>query len=435
MTRPASSFTRFRGFSRNARLLFATVTCVGLSTALNALFLNFYLQALGFSQQIIGLANALPTATLVLAGLPVGKWIDRHGPRRGLLIGTALAAAASAGIAASSTPSAVLTCTAVLGLASAFGFISVAPYQMANSTERERVALFSTQAALMTGTGFVGNLAGGRLPGLFGSWLGAASDSLVALRATMLAAAALWALAMLPMFAARDPAPAAVATPPDDRPNPADRPRRRLVSRPRVVLKLLIPAFLISLGAGQTIPFLNIYISGRFGSDYASLGMLFGIGALGTTVATLLQPALADRYGRIRSVLLVQIGSLPFLVMLGFSPIFSLVAVSFVVRVALMNMGNPVYQAFAQEQMPPGEQATYSSLSAVAWSLAWSLGAAFSGWWRGRVGFAAGFNTVFGLMTVLYIAAMGLTYLFFVHGRGSSAGSRSQVDTAGQHTH
>src|SRR3990170_4615501 len=117
-----SPFTRFRGFSRNARLLFATVTCVGLSMALNALFLNFYLQALGLSQQIIGLANALPTATLMLAGLPVGKWIDRYGPRRGLLVGTALAAAASAGIAVSSTPSAVLACTAVIGLASAFGF-------------------------------------------------------------------------------------------------------------------------------------------------------------------------------------------------------------------------------------------------------------------------------------------------------------------------
>lgn len=424
-----SPFTRFRGFSRNARLLFATVTCVGLSMALNTLFLNFYLQALGLSQQIIGLANALPTATLVFAGLPVGKWIDRHGPRRGLLVGTALAAAASAGIAVSSTPSAVLACTAAIGLASAFGFISVAPYQMANSTERERVALFSAQAALMTGTGFVGNLAGGRLPGLFGSWLGAASDSLGALRATMLVAASLWGLAMLPMFAARDPAP--VAPPPDPRADPAIRPRR-LVSRPRVVLKLLIPAFLISLGAGQTLPFLNIYISGRFGIDYASLGTLFALGALGTTVATLVQPALAEHYGRIRSVLVVQIVSVPFLVMLGFSPIFSLVAVALVVRVALMNMGNPVYQAFAQELMPPGEQATYSSLSAVAWSLAWSLGAAFSGWWRGRVDFAAGFNTVFALMTALYIAAMVLTYLFFVRGRGSLASSRSQANTAGR---
>ncbi|OFX30291.1 MAG: hypothetical protein A2Z07_01695 [Armatimonadetes bacterium RBG_16_67_12] len=427
-----SPFTRFRGFSRNARLLFATVTCVGLSMALNALFLNFYLQALGLSQQIIGLANALPTATLMLAGLPVGKWIDRYGPRRGLLVGTALAAAASAGIAVSSTPSAVLACTAVIGLASAFGFISIAPYQMANSTERERVALFSAQAALMTGTGFIGNLVGGRLPGLFGSWLGAASDSLVALRATMLAAAALWALAMLPMFTARDPAPVAVATPPDHRANPAAGPRRRLVSRPRVVLKLLIPAFLISLGAGQTLPFLNIYISGRFGIGYASLGTLFAVGALGTTVATLAQPALAERYGRIRSVLIVQIVSIPFLVMLGFSPVFSLVAVALVVRVALMNMGNPVYQAFAQELMPPDEQATYSSLSTVVWSLAWSLGAAFSGWWRGRVDFAAGFNTVFALMTMLYITAMGLTYLFFVRGRGSLAGPRNQTNTAGR---
>lgn len=91
-------------------------------------------------------------------------------------------------------------------------------------------------------------------------------------------------------------------------------------------------------------------------------------------------------------------------------------AISFVVRNALMNMGNPVYQAFAQEQIPPGEQATYSSLSSIIWSLGWALASAFSGWWRGRVGFAVGFNTEFALMTILYVTSMVLTYLFFVRG-------------------
>jgi MFS family permease len=389
------------------------MVCVGLAMALNTLFLNFYLQALGFSQQLIGLINGLPTATLVVAGLPVGRLIDRRGPRLGLVVGGLAAAGASLGIAVSSTPPAVVASTVLLGVGSAFGFISVAPYQMANSTDRERVALFSAQAALLTGTGFLGNLIGGQLPGLFGPWLRAPSDSLIVLRATMLIVSVMWAAGVLPMLAAREPSPVTITRPAGRPEDPGEAPRR-LVSDPRTVLKLLVPSFLVSLGAGQTIPFLNIYISGRFGVAYASLGTLFAVGALGTTAATLAQPVLADRYGRIRSVLIVQIGSIPFLVMLGFSPIFSLVAVSFVVRVALMNMGNPVYQAFAQGLIPPREQATYSSLATVAWSLAWSLGAAFSGWWRGRVEFAEGFNTVFALMTLLYIAAMGLTYLFFV---------------------
>lgn len=420
----------FRGFTRNARLLLATAFFVGLSMAVGGLFLNFYLQSLGLSQQFIGLANALPSFVLVAVGLPAGRLIDRHGPRWGLLVGTASAAAAALGFALTGVPAALLAFTVIQGVGAAFGFISTAPFQMANSTERERVALFSAQAALITGTAFLGNLVGSRLPAVFGGLVGMPADTLLPLRLTMLVVAALWALAALPIAltgpsvhtgpsAPGLPGALPVGLQPD---GTGKAPRRRMLSNPGTVGRLLLPAFLISLGAGQTMPFLNIYVSGKFGVDFRSLGVFFAIGAFGTTLATLAQPRLAARVGKVESVLVVQAASIPFLLILGFVPVFWLVAVSFVVRTALMNMGNPVYQAFAQEQIAPGERATYSSLSTIAWSLGWALGSAFSGWWRGLAGFEAGFNTVFGLMTALYVTAIALMYVFFVRGAGQPKG-------------
>jgi MFS family permease len=414
----------FRGFTRNARLLLTTAFFVGLSMAVGGLFLNFYLQSLGLSQQFIGLANALPSFVLVAVGLPAGRLIDRHGPRWGLLVGTASASVAALGFALTGVPAVLLSFAVIQGVGAAFGFISTAPFQMANSTERERVALFSAQAALITGTAFLGNLVGSRLPAVFGGWLGMPADTLLPLRLTMLVVAALWALAALPIALTGPSAPglpgALPAGPHQD--GTVKAPRRRLLSNPGTVGRLLLPAFLISLGAGQTMPFLNIYVSGKFGVDFRSLGVFFAIGAFGTTLATLAQPRLAARVGKVESVLIVQAASIPFLLILGFVPVFWLVAVSFVVRTALMNMGNPVYQAFAQEQIPPGERATYSSLSTIAWSLGWAIGSAFSGWWRGLVGFEAGFNTMFGLMTVLYVTAIALMYAFFVRGAGQPKG-------------
>ncbi len=441
---------RFRSFSRNARLFLATILFVGFALALNTLFLNFYVQALGFAQEFIGLVNAIPTATLVLVGIPVGRLIDRRGPRWGLIAGTAAAALGSTVVALANTGPGIIAGACVLGIGSAFGFISGAPFLMAHSTERNRVALFSAQAALLTATGFLGNLAGGRLPGLFAAWLGAAPNAPAPLRGTMIVVAAMWVAGIIPMLAAREQAgvrasqaPSLVSVPMGEPPaaSSGDESRpshRRFVSQPGLVARLLLPSLLISLGAGQTMPFLNIYISGKFGVDYASLGTLFAVGALGTTAATLAQPALAERVGRIQSVLAVQIASLPFLIMLGFAPVFWMVAASFVVRVALMNMGNPVYQAFAQEQIPSGERATFSSLSSVAWSLGWSTGSALSGWWRGRVGFAAGFDTVFAFMTVLYAAAIALIHGFFIrkrwqppdHERRGSSGASKTVSTS-----
>ncbi len=417
----------FRGFTRNARLLLASAFFVGLSMALGSLFMNFYLQSMGFSQQFIGLANSLPFFALVVIGVPAGRLIDRRGPRWGLLVGTASASAAALGFALTGVPAALLAFAVLQGIGAAFGFISTPPFQMANSTERERVALFSAQAALMTSTAFLGNLIGSRLPAAFGAWLGAPAEALLPLRLTMLVVAGLWALAVLPMALAGasphgKPDPASYVGPGATAQQPGGalgEPRRRLLSNPATVGHLLLPAFLISLGAGQTMPFLNIYIAGKFGVDFRSLGVFFAIGALGTTVATLAQPRLAARVGKMESVLIVQAASIPFLLILGFVPVFWLVAISFVVRTALMNMGNPVYQAFAQEQIAPGERATYSSLSAIAWSLGWAMGSAFSGWWRGLVGFEAGFNTVFGIMTLLYVAAIGLMHRFFVRRPGT----------------
>ncbi len=411
----------FRGFTHNARLLLATAFFVGLSMAVGGLFLNFYLQSMGLSQQFIGLANALPSLVLVVVGLPAGRLIDRYGPRWGLLVGTASASAAGFGFALTSVPAALLAFAVIQGVGAAFGFISIAPFQMANSTDRERVALFSAQAALITGTAFLGNLVGSRLPAVFGGWLGVPAEALLPLRLTMLVVAALWALAVLPI-ALSGPSTTGLpgALPVGPQPDRTGKtPRRRLLSNPGTVGRLLLPAFLVSLGAGQTMPFLNIYISGKFGVDFRSLGVFFALGALGTTLATLAQPRLAARMGKMESVLIVQAASIPFLLILGFVPVFWLVAISFVVRTALMNMGNPVYQAFAQEQIPPGERATYSSLSAIAWSLGWAIGSAFSGWWRGLAGFEAGFNTMFGLMTVLYVTAIALMYAFFVR-RGTT---------------
>src|SRR5450759_345055 len=93
------------------------------------------------------------------------------------------------------------------------------------------------------------------------------------------------------------------------------------IPRRRTFIRLLLPGFLISLGAGQVIPFLNLFIQRKFGLDIASLNAVFAVTALGTVIAILLQPTLARRFGKISSVVLVQAGSIPFLVVLGFSPV------------------------------------------------------------------------------------------------------------------
>jgi predicted MFS family arabinose efflux permease len=84
------------------------------------------------------------------------------------------------------------------------------------------------------------------------------------------------------------------------------------------------------------------------------------------------------------------------------------------VRAALMNMGNPVFQAYSMERVAEKERATFSSMSSSTWSLGWAAGSWLSGTLRDAIGFTAGFNILFGLMAALYAASMVITWVWFV---------------------
>ncbi len=185
------------------------------------------------------------------------------------------------------------------------------------------------------------------------------------------------------------------------------------VSDRRDFARLLLPGFLISLGAGQVIPFLNVFIQGRFHLELASLNALFAITGLGTLIATLIQPALARRWGKIGSVVLVQATSIPFIVVLGFSPIFWTVAIAMAVRNSLMNAGNPIFGAFAMERVRPEERATFSAASSLLWALGWVIAGPWYSLLQATLGFSAGYAVNFGTIIVLYTVGTVLYWAWF----------------------
>jgi hypothetical protein len=178
-------------------------------------------------------------------------------------------------------------------------------------------------------------------------------------------------------------------------------------------VRLLLPGFLISVGAGQVIPFLNLFVQEKFGLDLASLNALFAVTSLGTVAAMLAQPRLARRFGQISSVVIVQAVSIPFLVVLGFSPILWTVVLAMVVRNSLMNAGNPIFSAFAMEQVTPRERATLSAAMAVLWQLGWVVGGAWYALLQAVLGFDAGYAVNFVTVISLYSIATILYWTWF----------------------
>ncbi len=266
---------------------------------------------------------------------------------------------------------------ATAGVAGALWMVSGSPFMMENSTPKERNALFSANFGLQTLVGFFGTLIGGYLPTLFGGLMSVDAESPQAYAATLGMVVALSALSLLPVFMIKE------------QPRPADAEARSLlpwrnISNPGLIVRIFVPNILISMGAAILIPYMNLFFKDTFAVSDTTLGGLFAVSSVVTGTATLASPVLADRWGRIRALVMTQLTSIPFLLIIGFAPALWMASLAFWVRAALMNMGNPLYNAFAMEQVTERERATVSGLLGMSWTIGWTVGPYLSGYMQAQ---------------------------------------------------
>jgi len=180
-----------------------------------------------------------------------------------------------------------------------------------------------------------------------------------------------------------------------------------------MLTKLLLPMFVTSIGAGLIMPFMNIFFRNVHQQPDPVIGTMFAWGSLAMGVGLILAPALADRYGKIKVVVFSQGLSIPFLALLGFSPLFAISGLAYYVRLTLMNMSSPVYQTFVMEQVDDQSRAMVASLN----SMVHSFGRAFSPILSGIMQVRYGFGPPFIGTISLYVIAVMMYYLFFLRKR------------------
>jgi MFS family permease len=408
-------FARFRGtflykyfdqFTPNARLFLLSTVIGGITFSGFQLFFNIFLRARGYDLDFVGLLNAIPSGAALIVGVPMGILSDRLGRKRSMLIGLTVATWAAWVLVTTEARGLMMLMSAVLGVANSLYFLSMAPFMMRASREKERTLLFSLNFGLMTISGSVGNLLAGQLPAWFGAWLGVGAESARAYEAVLVASVLAGGLALVPVYFIREARQAGL------RPEkPAGLEDFRKLLRPGV-LKLAAPNIIIGFGAAILIPYLNLFFKGKFHIGDDQLGLLFSLSATVTGLATVVGPRIAEKMGsKIKAVVFTQGGSLLFLLLMGFVPIYWFAGFAFLIRGALMNMSNPLYSAFAMENTPERERGAVNSVMQLMWEVGWTVGPYLSGVVQARWGFAPLFIST----ATLYGIAIAFTWLFFRH--------------------
>ncbi len=276
-------------------------------------------------------------------------------------------------------------------------WVAAAPFFMRNAGPDERTELFGFASALETlatiASAFGVGFAARRLGAYFGS-------ELLGLRYALATTAFLTIFAIIP-FARIRSAPLATE-------------RRSfvqyLMARDfRLLGKLTFPGFLVGCGAGLTIPFLNLYFRDRFHQDPQQIGGFFAVAQILTMAGFLMGPILARRFSHVRTIVLTELLSIPFFLLLAIAGQLWIAVAAFWMRGALMNMNQPVSSAFAMEVVPPDQQASTNSMRMLAWNLSWMVTTPLGGWLIERHGFTPNMIATMGL----YLVSAALFWVYF----------------------
>jgi MFS family permease len=394
-----------RAFRPNARLYLLNVIITGAAMGIYRLLVNFYILSLGYDQAFLGNLVTANSLTALLMALPMGYLADLMGRKTSLLVsGAGIALALAAMVLWPVTP--VLYAMNILfGVVQSLSAVTMSPFLMENSGEHERTYLFSFSSGLQMASASVGNWIGGYLPTLVGGWLSFSPTSSQAYGVSLLVVAGVMGLGLVPLALLR-----IIRLTRSER--TVFAPISYAIENPALLSKLILPMLLTSIGAGMIMPFMNVFFRQVHNQPDPVIGSLFAWGSLAMGIGLLIAPPLAERMGKIKLVVITQGMSIPFLILLGFSPWFWLSTVAYYVRVALMNMSGPVYQTFVMERVDPSARATVASLVSMSWNFGWAFSPTISGWLQVQYGF----EPPFLITIILYSISVVLYWAFFWRG-------------------
>jgi MFS family permease len=394
-------------FGRNATIVLWYTLAKGLVLALFGLVFNLYIYAEGYDRQFIGLVNAMPALTSLLAAVPAGLLGDRLGYRP-LLLFTGIATPLTLlGLALSASAPALVLFSLCNGVVTTFYWVSAVPL-LADSVEPERrVRLFSLNSFLLWGAGSLGYLLGGQVVAIAARVLQEPQRAVAPLRWGMIAVVIVAVIGALPLPWLRG------------RPHRLAAKSERAPYDLRLFARLLGPDVLLTCGGGAVAGFVGLYLTIRFGVRPGTLGSFLTISGLIGGVLVLLAPRLADRLGTTRAAIALQAAGVPAILVLTLAPTQSVAMLGEILRNGFRSMGDPVYNAFVMSRVPAEQRATISGLYSTTWSIGFSIGPAISGAVQQRAGFTPAF--------LLGATSMGigatLLYLFFVQNHVEREGS------------
>ena len=169
---------------------------------------------------------------------------------------------------------------------------------------------------------------------------------------------------------------------------------------------------IIGFGSGLVIPYLNLYFVDRFETTHTMVGVILSGGQLMTAVAMMIGPAVVHKFGEVKAVVILQLLSIPFLLITAYTEILWFAVFGFLFRQALMNAGNPIQMSLMMRSVDDSIKGLANSVGQAVFQLGWAVMGPVSTTIVMIYGSYSGYAIVFSITAGLYL--LGTLYFFLV---------------------
>ncbi len=386
----------YKGMPREARLLIYLGFVPSLAIGFIYTDLSYFLTKVqGLTDFWMGTTIMVMGITLVAASIPLGIVADRYGRRKMLILGNICASLSLIGFALTTNLSLVMVVAVLEGIGEAAFAVSGSALLADKAGDEKRTAAYSL-------SGFLSWIAGA---------LGAFAISSVLLLQTFGLSSAQAHVDLYAAIGLLNLSVTPVVFLIHETPRVGGEKRRGLLPRRsgRVLVKFGIYSVMIAVGAGLFVPLMAKWFYYAYGATDAISGPVLGVSSLLTSVAVLMAPRLAAKFGLVKAIVLSQGLSTFFMVVVPSSPGFGVASLVYTVRVFLMNLSNPLTQSLVMGLVAPDERGAASGINASLWRLPNSLSTAAG---AGMMG-AGMLALPFYIATVLYVAAISVFWFLF----------------------
>ncbi|WP_246042297.1 MFS transporter [Cohnella pontilimi] len=395
-------------YSRNIRLFFVFNLVFNTGFGMFMLVYNLYVRALGYEQTMVGDLVAMTAIASAIILIPAGILNDRFGSKPVVTFGLFAMVLALTARSLFEARHGMIVTAFLGGMSQALVSSTVLPFMANNSTPAQRVHLFSFNMALVMFASVIGNVLGGSFSDIFHYSFGV--PEVASLRLTLLIGVGIAALGLFPVLM-YSPVGARVRR--DGAPFRLREAARNHKMSLQVIVLFALLSLLSSSAGGMIVPYLNVYFEDRFHVSNTMIGIVVSLGQGATALAYLFGPAIARRFGEAKAVVLLQLSSIPFMLLTAYTMNFYLASAGYLLRQALMNAANPFYNTIKMKYVEPSMRGLASSSGEAMFNLGWFLAAPVSTGLVARYGPYYGYAYAFTVTAVVYTLISILFHIFF----------------------